>query len=97
MNFVASLAAGLPNAAVLHVRSFTKGVSHESITHSSNPGHCFCVFRGLARRTKRVRDAGLLQQARAVDEQARSEKSAGLLAHARAYDGKVVGNGRMVK
>jgi len=45
MIFVASLAAGLPNAAVLHVRSFTKGVSRESTTYSSNPGHRFCVFR----------------------------------------------------
>ena len=90
MNFVASLAAGLLNAAVLHVRSFTKEVSYESTTHSSNPGHRFCIFRGFARRTKRVRDAGLLQEARAVDGQARREKSAGLLAHARAFDGKVV-------
>ena len=93
MIFVASLAAGLLNAAVLHVRSFTKGVSHESITHSSNPGHCFCVFRGLARRTKRVRDAGLLQQARAVDEQARLEKHVGLLAHAWVFNGTVVTSG----
>src|SRR6266704_814492 len=67
MIFVASLAAGLPNAAVLHVRSFTKGVSHESTTHSSSAGHRFCIFRSLIRRAKRVRDAGLLQQARAVD------------------------------
>src|SRR5712691_13440738 len=90
MNFVASLAAGLPNTAVLHVRSFTKGVSHESTAYSSNPGHRFCVFRGLARRAKRLRDAGLLQEACAVDGQARREKRAGLLAHARAFDGKVV-------
>src|SRR6266849_8693785 len=95
MNFLASLAAGLPNAAVLRVRSFTKGVSHESITYNSNPGHRFCIFRSLARRTKRLRDAGLLQEARAVDGQARREKSARLLAHARAFDGKVVGNVRM--
>src|SRR5712691_4948684 len=90
MNFVASLAAGLPNAAVLHVRSFTKGVSHESTTYSSNPGHCFWILRSLARRAKRLRDAGLLQEARAIDGQARREKHARLLAHARAFDGKVV-------
>jgi hypothetical protein len=90
MNFVASLAAGLPNAAVLHVRSFTKGVNHESITHNSNLGRCFCIFRGFTRRTKRVRDAGMLQQTLAVDGQACREKSTGLLAHARAFDGKVV-------
>ena len=97
MNLVASLAAGLPNAAVLHARSFTKGVSHESVTPSSTPGHCFRIFRSLARRTKRVRDAGLLQEARTVDGKARREKSAGLLARARVFDAKVVGNGRMLK
>jgi hypothetical protein len=68
MNFVASLAAGLLNAAVLHVRSFTKGVSHESTTYSSNPGHRLCIFHSFARCTKRVSDAGLLQEARAVDD-----------------------------
>ena len=90
MNVVASFAAGLPNAAVLHVRSFTKGVSYEGTTHSSNPGHRFCIFRSLARRAKRVRDGGLLQEARAVDGQTCREKHAGLLAHAWAFDGKVV-------
>src|SRR5256885_9468570 len=86
----------LPNAAVLHVRSFTKGVSYEGTTHSSNPGHRFCIFRNLARRAKRLHDAGLLQEACATDGQARREKRVGLLAHARVFDGKVVGNGRMV-
>ena len=89
-DFVASLAAGLPNAAVLHVRSFTKGVSHESVTYSSNPGHRFCIFGSLARRAKRVCNAGLLKETRAVDGQACREKHAGLLAHAWAFDGKVV-------
>src|SRR5947208_14675913 len=88
MNVVASFAAGLPNAAVLHVRSFTKGVSYEGTTHSSNPGHRFCIFRNLARRAKRLHDAGLLQEACATDGQARREKRVGLLAHARVFDGK---------
>src|SRR5713226_3257594 len=96
MNFVASLAAGLTNTEVLWVRSFTEpGGDHESLDYIGNSGNCFGITRGFPRRTKRVRDAGLLQQARAVDGQARREKHAGLLARARAFDGKVVGNGRM--
>src|SRR5712691_7702975 len=100
MNLVTSLAAGLPNAAVLHVRSFTKGVNHESTTYNDNSGLCFrlCfrVCRGFARRAKRSCNAGLFQQARAVDGQTVREKCAGLLAHARAFDGTVVGSGRML-
>src|SRR5712691_10849443 len=97
MNLVASLAAGLPNAAVLNVRLFTKGVSHESNTHNSSPGPCVCILRSLGRRAERFSDAGLFQQARAADGQAHRETCAGLLAHTRVLDGKVVASGRMVK
>src|SRR5258708_17022338 len=90
MNLVASLAAGLPNAAVLNVHLFTKGVSHESNTHNGSPGPCVCVLRSFGRRAERFSDAGLFQETRAVDGKARREEHAGLLARALAFDGKVV-------
>jgi hypothetical protein len=90
MIFVASLAAGLPNAAVLYVRSFTKGVAMKALLTAATLVIAFTSSAGLlaAQNDSAMQDC-FKKHVQLMDKPA-VKNMRDLLAHAWAFDGKVV-------